>query len=201
MKKYNKNQIKELTKILKNDGVISVPTDTVFGICGSIKSKKAQEKLKSIKERPASKPFPIMCADIDQIKSIAMIDNKSEKIIREFMPGPITIVVRKNSQLPEYINNGKETIAIRMATSNELKELIKSLGCPVFMTSANKSGEEVCKTLEDIERKCPDLDGMLEGKVSFGQASTIVDCTSNEIKILRKGPISEDEIIKALNKT
>ena len=201
MKKYNKNQIKELTKILKNDGVISVPTDTVFGICGSIKSKKAQEKLKSIKERPASKPFPIMCADIDQIRSIAMIDNKSEKIIREFMPGPITIVVRKNSQLPEYINNGKETIAIRMATSSTLKELIKILGCPVFMTSANKSGEEVCKTLEDIERKCPDLDGMLEGKVSFGQASTIVDCTSNEIKILRKGPISEDEIIKALNKT
>ena len=201
MKRYTKNQIKELTKILKNDGVISVPTDTVFGICGSIKSKKAQEKLKSIKERPASKPFPIMCSDIEQIKSIATIDKKSEKIIKEFMPGPITIVLRKNSQLPEYINNGKETIAIRMATSNELKELIKILGCPVFMTSANKSGEEVCKTLDDIERKCPDLDGMLEGKVSFGQASTIVDCISNEIKILREGPISENEIIKALNKT
>ena len=201
MKRYTKNQIKELSNILKNDGVISVPTDTVFGICGSIKSKKAQEKLKSIKERPASKPFPIMCADIEQIKSIATIDNKSEKIIRKFMPGPITIVVRKNSKLPEYINNGKETIAIRMATSNELKELIKSLGCPVFMTSANKSGEEACKTLEDIEKKCPDLDGMLEGTVSFGQASTIVDCISNEIKILREGPISENEIIKALNKT
>ena len=201
MKRYTKNQIKELTKILKNDGVISVPTDTVFGICGSIKSKKAQEKLKSIKERPASKPFPIMCSDIEQIKSIATIDKKSEKIIKEFMPGPITIVLRKNSQLPEYINNGKETIAIRMATSNELKELIKILGCPVFMTSANKSGEEVCKNLEDIEKNCPDLDGMLEGNVSFGQASTIVDCTTNEIKILRKGPISEDEIIKALNKT
>lgn len=201
MKKYNKNQIKELSNILKNDGVISVPTDTVYGICGSIKSKKAQEKLKSIKERPASKPFPIMCADIEQIKSVAMVDNKSEKIIKEFMPGPITIVLRKNEKIPQYINNGKETIAIRMATSNELKELIKSLGCPIFMTSANKSGEEVCKTLEDIEKNCPDLDGMLEGEVSFGQASTIVDCTSNEIKILRKGPISEDEIIKALNKT
>ena len=201
MKRYTKNQIKELSEILKNDGVISVPTDTVFGICGSIKSKKAQEKLKSIKERPASKPFPIMCSDIEQIKSIATIDKKSEKIIKEFMPGPITIVLRKNSQLPEYINNGKETIAIRMATSNELKELIKSLGCPVFMTSANKSGEEACKTLEDIEKKCPDLDGMLEGTVSFGQASTIVDCISNEIKILREGPISENEIIKALNKT
>ncbi len=201
MKRYNKNQIKELTELLKNDGVISVPTDTVYGICGSIKSQKAQTKLKEIKDRPVNKPFPIMCADIEQIKSIAIVDNKSEKIIKKFMPGPITIVLRKNEKLPQYINNGKETIAIRMATSNELKELIKSLGCPIFMTSANKSGEEVCKTLEEIEKNCSDLDGMLEGKVSFGQASTIVDCTLDEIKILREGPISKDKIMKALNKT
>lgn len=201
MKRYNKNQIEELSKLLKNNGVISVPTDTVYGICGSINSPEAQTKLKEIKKRPESKLFPIMCADIEQIKSIAIVDNKSKKIIKEFMPGPITIVLRKNEKLPEYINNGKETIAIRMATSNELKELIKSLGCPVFMTSANKSGEEVCKNLEEIEKNCLDLDWMLEGTVSFGQASTIVDCTSNEIKILRKGPISENEIIKALNKT
>ena len=201
MKRYNKNQIKELSEILKNDGVISVPTDTVYGICGSINSPEAQTKLKEIKKRPASKPFPIMCADIEQIKKVATVDNKSEKIIKTFMPGPITIVLRKNEKLPEYINNGKETIAIRMATSKEIKELIKSLGCPVFMTSANKSGEEVCKTLEEIEKNCPDLDGMLEGEVSFGQASTIVDCTSNEIKVLREGPVSKDEIMKVLNKT
>ncbi len=201
MKRYNKNQIEELSELLKNNGVISVPTDTVYGICGSINSPKAQTKLKAIKERPESKLFPIMCADIEQIKKIATVDNKSEKIIKTFMPGPITIVLRKNEKLPEYINNGKETIAIRMATSKEIKELIKSLGCPVFMTSANKSGEEVCKTLEEIEKNCPDLDGMLEGEVSFGQASTIVDCTSNEIKVLREGPVSKDEIMKVLNKT
>mgnify|MGYP004591116495 FL=1 len=199
MKRYNKNQIKELNELLKNGGVISVPTDTVYGICGSIKSRKARTKLKEIKNRPASKLFPIMCADIEQIKSVAIVDNKSEKIIKEFMPGPITIVLRKKEKLPEYINNGKETIAIRMATSKELKELIKNLGCPVFMTSANKSGEKVCKTLEEIEKNCPDLDGILEGTVSFGQASTIVDCTSKKIKILREGPISKDEIMKVLN--
>lgn len=201
MKRYNENQIKELSNLLKNNGVISVPTDTVYGICGSINSIIAQTKLKEIKERPESKPFPIMCADIEQIKNIAIVDNKSEKIIKKFMPGPITIVLRKDAKLPEYINNGKETIAIRMATSKGLKELIKSVGCPIFMTSANKSGEEVCKTLEEIEKNCPDLDGMLEGTVSFGQASTIVDCTSDEIKILREGPISKDEIIRVLNKT
>ena len=201
MKRYNKNQIKELSEILKNNGVISVPTDTVFGICSSIKSKKAQAKLKAIKNRPENKSFPIMCANLEQIKSIAIVDKKSEKIIKEFMPGPLTIVLRKNPQLPEYISNGKNTIAIRMATSNELRELINELKCPIFMTSANKSGENVCKNLEEIERNCPDLDGMLEGTVSFGRASTIVDCTLDEIKILRKGPISEDEIIKALNKT
>lgn len=196
MKKYNKNQIKELSELLKNNGVISVPTDTVYGLCCSISAQKAQTKLKEIKGRPVSKPFPIMCADIEQIKSIAIVDNKSEKIIKKFMPGPITIVLRKNEKLPEYINNRKDTIAIRMATSNELKELIKSIGCPIFMTSANKSGEKVCKTLKEIEKNCPDLDGMLEGEVSFGQASTIVDCTSDEIKILREGPISKDEIME-----
>ena len=72
--------------------------------------------------------------------------------------------------------------------------------------SINITWSNICeimqlKNLEEIEKNCLDLDGMLEGTVSFGQASTIVDCTSNEIKILRKGPISEDEIIKALNKT
>lgn len=86
MKRYNKNQIKELSECLKNNGVISVPTDTVYGICCSIKHRKAQTKLKEIKGRPASKPFPIMCADIEQIKSVAMVDNKSEKIIKKFMP-------------------------------------------------------------------------------------------------------------------
>lgn len=66
------------------------------------------------------------------------------------------------------------------------------------MSSANQSGEPTCKNLDEIERCCPNLDGMMEGEISFGIVSTIVDCTSNELKILREGPISIEQIEEEL---
>ena len=74
MKRYNQNEIDKLAEILKNDGVISVPTDTVFGVCAHINSINAYNKLIKTKNRPITKPFPIMCADKEQIKEIAIID-------------------------------------------------------------------------------------------------------------------------------
>lgn len=114
------------------------------------------------------------------------------------MPGPITIILKKKVEVPSYITNGKDTIAIRLATSSKLKEIILKLGSPIFMTSANKSGEKECSTLEEIEENCPLLDGMVTGNVVFSKGSTIVDCTSNKIKILREGPVLFEEIEKVI---
>ncbi|MBR2825530.1 MAG: Sua5/YciO/YrdC/YwlC family protein, partial [Solobacterium sp.] len=86
----------------------------------------------------------------------------------------------------------------RMATSKELEELIEEVGVPLFMTSANQSGEEACRSLDEIEKCCVGIEGMLEGETQFGESSTIVDCSSNEVKIVRKGPISEEMIQKVL---
>ncbi len=194
IKRYNENEIDELVKILKNDGVISVPTDTVFGICARINSKIAHDKLIAVKNRPENKSFPVMCANEEQIKSIAIINETAEKLIKTFMPGPITLILKKNKELPEYVTNGKDTIAIRMATSKKIEELIAKLGSPIFMTSANQSGKAECSNLDEIEKECPLLDGMLEGNVVFSKGSTIVDCTSEKIKILREGPISINQI-------
>lgn len=199
MKRYKQTEIDELAKILKNDGVISVPTDTVYGVCASINSKKAYEKLRTIKNRPYTKPFPIMCADEEQIERIAIVDERAKKLIQSFMPGPITLVLKKKVNMPSYISNDKDTIAIRMATSKAIKELIIKTGSPIFMSSANQSGETTCNSLEEIEKKLPELDGILEGNVQIGQASTIVDCTLEEIKILRQGPISIGQIEKYIN--
>ena len=199
MRRYKESEIDELANILKNDGVISVPTDTVYGICSRMNSIKAHNNLIHIKNRPTNKLFPIMCSDEEQIKSIAIVDKQAEKLIHRFMPGPITLVLPKKNDLPDYINNGGSTLAIRMAPSKTLTELIKKNGCPLFMTSANQSGEPVCKNLDEIEKSCPTINGMLEGNVSFGQASTIVDCSTDSIKILREGPISLETIIETLN--
>lgn len=201
IKRYKKNEINELAYILKNDGVISVPTDTVYGVCARINSLKAYNKLMLIKNRPVTKLFPIMCADEEEIRSIAIVDRKAEKLIRTFMPGPITLILKKKDNLIFYNNDESTTVAIRMATSKALKELIKKTESPLYMSSANKSGEKTCISLDEIEKTFPDLDGMLEGVVSFNQASTIVDCTLEEIKILRPGPISLAQIRIALEKS
>lgn len=201
IKRYKKNEINELAYILKNNGVISVPTDTVYGVCARINSLKAYNKLMLIKNRPVTKLFPIMCADEEEIRSIAIVDRKAEKLIRTFMPGPITLILKKKDNLIFYNNDESTTVAIRMATSKALKELIKKTESPLYMSSANKSGEKTCISLDEIEKTFPDLDGMLEGVVSFNQASTIVDCTLEEIKILRPGPISLAQIRIALEKS
>lgn len=198
MKIYKQSEISKMAEILKKDGVISVPTDTVYGVCARMNSKNAYKKLIKVKSRPSNKAFPIMCANEEQIKEITIVDERAKKIIKKFMPGPITLILYKKTNQPEYINNGKKTIAIRMATSNVLEELINKIKSPIFMSSANKSGEPTCTTIEEIEKKCPMLDGIMEGKITYGQGSTIVDCTSEKIKIIRKGPITEEQIYEIL---
>ena len=200
IKRYKPNEIEKMAQILKNDGVISVPTDTVFGICAKMYSEIAYNKLIKIKNRPIEKSFPIMCADEKQIKNIAVVNEIAEKLIRAFMPGPITLVLKKNSNLPEYVTNGKDTIAIRMATSKPIEELIIKIESPIFMTSANQSGQPECENLDEIEKACPNIDGMMEGEVKYSKGSTIVDCTSKEIKILREGPIKLEQIIEVIEK-
>lgn len=202
MKRYKQNEINLIINAIRDNKVLSVPTDTVYGICARVHSPEAFNKLVKVKNRPSNKSFPVMCSNIKQIKSIAIVDDKAEKLIRAFMPGPITLVLRKNPDVFTYINNSgtrdTDELAIRMAPSALLKQVIDGVGSPLFMTSANQSGQEICRNLDDIERCCPDLDGMIEGEVSFGEASTIVDCTGDTIKIQRNGPISEEEIMQVL---
>lgn len=196
--RYSENDIDKIVEKLNKNGIISIPTDTVYGLCGKIDSKEVFDKLIKLKKRPNSKPFSIMCADIDQINEVALVDEKAKRIIQNFMPGPITIILNKQENIPFYIGNSNNTVAIRMATSNCLKETIKKLECPVFMTSANISGNRTCKSIEEIENLGLNLDAIVEGKVLYNRASTIVDCTKEEIEIIREGPISKNDLRKCL---
>lgn len=204
MKIYKQSELDQLANILKNDGIVSVPTDTVYGICVRVNSSVAYNKLASIKHRPSNKSFPVMCKDEEQIKSIAIVSEKVEKLIRAFMPGPITLVLNKKEESPLEINNRGEMttseMAVRLAPTKVLKELIAKIESPIFMTSANLNGQKECSTLKEIEETFPMLDGIMEGKVLFNQASTIVDCTSDVIIIQREGPITRKEIMEVLEK-
>lgn len=198
MRRYQENETAALAEILKRDGVISVPTDTVYGVCACMNSIQAQENLRGLKHRPETKAFPVMCADLDQVRTIAQVDDRAARIIHALMPGPVTVILPKLPSLPDYVNGGMDTLAIRLATGPAVKRLIEETGCPLFMTSANQSGEPVCTTLDEIEKSCPGLDGMMVGAPAFGKASTIIDCTGPEIRILRQGPVTMADIEAAL---
>ena len=193
MRRFKPEEIQEIIEILKNDGV------TVYGVCSQVSSHQAEENLRNVKHRPLTKAFPVMCADLEQIEEIAEVDERAKKVIEGFMPGPITVILKRKDGV-NLSQENLDTIAIRMATSTTLAKIIKDLGRPIFMTSANQSGEPTCTSLDEIEKNCPDLDGMLEGGVSFGEASTIVDCTKEELVILRPGPITMQDITEKLMK-
>lgn len=198
MRRFREEETEELAEILNHDGVISVPTDTVFGVCARMDSEAAQEHLRDVKHRPLTKAFPIMCSDEAQIKTVAEVTPLGEKMIHAFMPGPVTLILKKKAEVPAYVNGNMETLAVRMATSEPVKKLIEAVGCPLFMTSANQSGQPVCTSLDEIEHACPDLDGMMEGEPHFGEASTIIDCTKEEPVILRQGPVTMEQIQRVL---
>lgn len=194
VKIYKKNEINKLADILKNNGIISIPTDTVYGLCASINSKEAYNKLIEIKGRPINKAFPIMCSNIDEIKQIAKVNKKDEEFINKFMPGPITIILNKNNNIPDYITNNQKTIAIRMAPTKDIKKLIDQVNSPLFMTSTNKSGEPPCNSVIEIEKKFSNINGILIGKKSYSEPSTIIDLTKDKLEIIREGPIKLEDI-------
>lgn len=198
MRRYSGDEIDEMAAVLKADGVLSVPTDTVYGVCARMLSQKAQDNLRHVKNRPLTKAFPIMCADLAQVEKICEMDERSRRIMKAFMPGPLTLILKKKQEVPAFVNGGMDTLAIRLATSRELADLIRAVGEPLYMTSANQSGQPVCTDLDEIEQQCPLLDGMMEGDVSFGQASTIVDCTKGDLPILRQGPVTKEQILNVL---
>lgn len=198
IRRFEEDQTEELAEILRNNGVISVATDTVYGVCARMDTQEAQEKLREIKHRPKDKAFPVMCCDIGQIKEIAYISESGQKVIKAFMPGPVTVILKKREEIPAFVNGGMDTLAVRMATSEALEKLIRTVGVPLLMTSANQSGQKTCGTIDEIELACPDLDGIMNGKPMFGKASTIIDCTCEPVRILREGPVTMEQIEQAI---
>ena len=137
------------------------------------------------------------------------------RIVREVSSPALTFTEMASSKAMEFGSEKTEKLlkipdyekpsAVQIFGSNKyvisetIKKLILELGSPIFMTSANQSGEPTCTSLDEIEKMCPKLDGMLEGNVIFSKGSTIIDCSADEIKILREGPITIEQINEIVN--
>jgi L-threonylcarbamoyladenylate synthase len=185
---------------LKKGSVIAVPTDTVYGIACLLENESAIHEIFRIKERDTTKAIPLLIGEYEQI--ICTTDGISEsaqKLAKRFWPGPLTLVIPKRLELPEVLTP-YPTVGVRMPAHTWLCQLIRNVGV-LAATSANISGGENPRTAQDVLRQ---LDGHIPliidgGACEGGIPSTVVDCSQEEITILRTGGISEDKIRQALS--
>ena len=198
--KYTKDQIDEVAQIIKDGGMVAFPTDTVYGLAVSVNNFSAIEKLKVAKGRPEDKPFPMMVDSVEQLKTVAIVNDKQEKVIEKFMPGPLTIVFNKKDNLSDVVTNSLKTVGIRMPDDEWVLKLIELVGCPLLVPSANLSGGKTCYDYNEVlDQLNGRIDGIVIGKSGALRSSTIVDMSSEEIKLIRQGIISLKEIEEVVN--
>ncbi len=185
--------IDECAEILNRKGsVLLLPTETVYGFMCRWDDSEARDRIFKMKKRSSDKPFQMLASSIAQAEKEGLIFDGEAKIIAEkFFPGPLTLIV-------ENRNGG--TTGLRIPNHPFILKLIEKIGFPLAATSANISGEPAALTVEDALKNLeilPDI-AVDSGKIEAGTASTVVDASTTPFKILRPGPITEEEIRKTV---
>lgn len=197
--RMDKEDIRFAASLLMEGSVVAFPTDTVYGLGVIYGDLEALNALKKAKGRPDSKPIPLMIESVDQLREVAYMTLEAKKLADAFMPGALTLVLKKKKQVSNEFTNGRDTIAVRMSDDPFVQSLIHCCGHPLLVSSANRSGKASAMSAEQVlEQLDGAIDAVVMGKASGTQASTIVDVSSDKIRILRSGAIREDDIWRVL---
>lgn len=198
-----KQRILKAVEILRNDGVVAIPTETVYGLAAGIFFPTAIQKIFTLKNRSQDNPLIAHISHLKQAEEIARgLPIEFYQLAKAFFPGPLTLVVKKNETVPKIVSAGKDTIAIRMPKHPIAQLLIETLDMPVVAPSANLSGRPspTCAqhVFDDFKDQIPlILDG---GDCEIGIESTIISLVEKTPQILREGAISQEEIERVLHR-
>lgn len=188
------DEIFHAAEIIRQGGLVAFPTETVYGLGADAKNPKAAKKIYAAKGRPSDNPLIVHIAEFEDLLQIAdEVPSQAKVLAEKFWPGPLTMILKKNQNIPYETTGGLDTVAVRMPNHPVALSLIRESGCLIAAPSANASGRP-SPTLaghvkEDLEGKIPlILDG---GEVGIGIESTILDLTEEIPMILRPGYITE----------
>jgi L-threonylcarbamoyladenylate synthase len=184
---------------IKKGEICAFPTETVYGLGANAYDEKAVRKIFKAKGRPADNPLIVHVASKKDISVLASeINDTAKKIIKQFFPGPITVILKKNEIVPDVVTAGLDSIAIRMPSLKITKDFIKSCGVPVAAPSANISGTpsptSFVHVLQDFDGKIPCV--LAGSDAKYGLESTVINCTIEPAVILRPGVITLEALKK-----
>ena len=198
----DKKGIKDCAGHLKNGEVIGFPTETVYGLGCDARNGEAVKRVFEAKGRPADNPLICHIGDKEQIGDIVSeITPLAQKLIDAFMPGPITLVMKKSDSIADETTAGLDTVGVRMPSHPVANRFLKEAGIPVAAPSANLSGRPSPTSSRSV---LEDMDGYIYavidgGDSEYGLESTVVDCTGTTPVILRPGAVTKADIDSVLN--
>ncbi|WP_099877108.1 L-threonylcarbamoyladenylate synthase [Streptococcus suis] len=189
----------KLRTILENGGAVILPTETVYGLFAQALNEDAVNRVYQLKQRPRDKAMNLNVSNLNDIYFFSQnTPFFLEKLYNRFMPGPLTIILKANENVPFWVNSGLDTVGFRLPNHEQTLRLISEAG-PLIGPSANISGNESGKKFSDIQAQFPvDLPGIEDDQALTGIDSTILDLSGQKARILRQGAISREEIQKAI---
>lgn len=196
-----KKIIEEAVKILKKEGLVLYPTDTLYGLGVNALSEVAVRKVFEVKGRDFKKPISIAVSSLDEAKKYAKFNSTALKLAKKFLPGPITLILPAKKKFPWMLTQGKDKIGIRIPDNKVALELLKKSKVPLTATSANISRGKNPVTAAEARRQIgKKVDLILDaGGCKYGKPSTVVEVKRNKAMILREGVISEEKIKEVLS--
>lgn len=188
----NAKQIRQVVDCLRSGGIIIYPTDTIYGIGCDIFNPKAVEKVKQIKGlKGDNQNLSFICHDLSHLSDYTLpLPNPIFKTMRAVLPGPYTFILEANNNVPKIFKSKKKTVGIRVPDNSIIREIVKELGNPIMSTSVRDLDdvEEYTTDPELIHEKFENLvDIVVDGGFGDNVPSTILDCTSGEIEVIRYG--------------
>jgi L-threonylcarbamoyladenylate synthase len=198
--KATRNNIMVAARIVERGGLVVYPTETVYGLgCNPFNVEAVKRILKVKGDR--RKPLPVLAASIDAADKVAFIPQIGKRLAAKFWPGPLTLVFPKKPALPDVVTFGRDSVGLRIPDNDVALHLISLSGGLLIGSSANRTGEEPPRTVQEISGELKEMvDVVLDGVATVqGRPSTVADLTSEKPRILREGPISLKEILDALS--
>jgi len=191
----DKEGIEKTFQVIKKGGIVVFPTDTVYGIGCNPYNANAVEKIYEIKSRKKIKSLPVLAYSLDTVKEIARIDTFTEKIIKKYWPGPLTLILELTDKKLKKSLNLDNKIAVRIPDSKCTLKLLEKCGLLVG-TSANISGSPPSTDPKECLKNITNYDVFLNGgTITSKGESTIIEIENEEIKIIRKGVLKKEEIM------
>lgn len=196
---YNKNDLLEAAQYIKEGKLVLFPTETVYGIGANGLDDNAVSKIFVAKNRAQDNPLILHISNINMLDRIADdLTDLERKIINDFFPGPLTIILKRKENIPNSVTAGLDTVGVRMPSNKIARDLIELSDTPIAAPSANISGKPSGTNIQDIFNELNDkVDYILDGgDTKIGLESTVIRIINNKIHILRPGKITYDDLIK-----